>query len=46
MCGVTKLDRIMNEIIRGTAKVGEISKIVQESRLKWHELKQKASHGR
>ena len=36
MSGVTKLDRIRNEIIRGTTKVGEISKKVQESRLKWH----------
>ena len=29
-----KLDRITNERIRGTTKVGEISKKVQESRLK------------
>ena len=36
MSGVTKLDRIWNEIIRGTTKVGEISKKVQESRLKWY----------
>ena len=36
MGGVTKLDRIMNEIIRGTTKVGEISKKLQESRLKWY----------
>ena len=36
MSGVTKLDRIRNERIRGTTKVGEISKKVQESRLKWH----------
>ena len=36
MSGVTKLDRIRNEIIRGTTKVGEISKKVQESRLKWY----------
>ena len=36
MSGVTKLDRIRNEIIRGTTKVGEIAKKVQESRLKWH----------
>ena len=34
MSGVTKLDRIWNERIRGTTKVGEISKKVQESRLK------------
>ena len=36
MSGVTKLDRIMNEIITGTTKVGEISNKVQESRLKWY----------
>ena len=36
MSGVTKLYRIRNEIIRGTMKVGEISKKVQESRLKWY----------
>ena len=36
MRGVTKLDRISNERIRGTTKVGEISKKVQESRLKWY----------
>ena len=36
MSGVTKLDRIRNERIRGTMKVGEISKKVQESRLKWY----------
>ena len=35
MSGVTNLDRIRNEIIRGIAKVGEISKKVQESSLKW-----------
>ena len=32
MSGVTKLGRIRNERIRGTTKVGEISKKVQESR--------------
>ena len=36
MSGVTKIDRIGNERIRGTTKVGEISKKVQESRLKWY----------
>ena len=30
------MDRIRNERIRGTSKLGEISKKVQESRLKWH----------
>ena len=34
--GVTKLDRIRNVRIRGTTKVGEISRKVQESRLKWY----------
>ena len=36
MSGVTKLDRIGNERIRGTTKVEDISKKVQESRLKWY----------
>ena len=30
MCGVTKMDRIRNERIRGATKVGDISKKVQE----------------
>ncbi len=36
MCGVTKMDRIRNERIRGTVKVTEISKKVQERRLQWY----------
>ena len=36
MCRVTKLDNIRNERIRGTTKVGKITKKVQESRLKWY----------
>ena len=46
MSGVTKLDRIANERIRGTTKVGEISKKVQESRLKWyrHVLRREEKH--
>ena len=36
MCRVTKLDNIRNERIRGTTKVGEITKKVQERRLKWY----------
>ena len=36
MCAVTKLDKIRNERIRGTTKVGEITKKVQERRLKWY----------
>ena len=35
MYGVAKLDRISNDGIRGTTKVGEISKKVQDSR-KWY----------
>ena len=36
MCRVTKLENIRNERIRGTSKVGEITKKVQERRLKWY----------
>ena len=36
MCGVTNLDKIRNERIRGTTKAGEITKKVQERRLKWY----------
>ena len=36
MSGVTKLDRIKIETIIGTAKIGEMSKKVQESRLTWY----------
>ena len=34
MCGVTKLDKISNERIRGAMKVGEITKKLQERRSK------------
>ena len=36
MCGVTRLDKIRNERIRGTTKVGEMTKKIQERRLKWY----------
>ena len=36
MCGVTKLDRIRNERIRGAVMVTEISKKVQERRMQWY----------
>ncbi len=36
MCGIMMLDKIRNERIRGTTKVGEIAKKVQERRLKWY----------
>ena len=35
MCGVTKLDKIRNERIRGTTKVGEITKKVHEVEVVW-----------
>ena len=35
MCGDTMLDKMGNERIKGTAKVGEIAKKVQERRLTW-----------
>ena len=35
-CGVTRLDKIRKEKIRGTTKVGEISKKVQERRMRWY----------
>ena len=36
MCRVMKVDTIRNERIRRTTKVGEITKKVQERRLKWY----------
>ena len=36
MCGVTRRDKIRNEVIRGTSKVREISDKIQESRLRWY----------
>ena len=36
MCGVTKQDNIRKIIIKGTTKVGEIAKKVQERRLRWY----------
>ena len=38
MCRVTRLGKIRNERIRRTTKVGEITKKVQERRLKWYGL--------
>ena len=35
MSGVTRKDRIRNDYIRGTVKVGPIGKKIQESRLRW-----------
>ena len=45
MCGVTNLERIRNKRIRGTSKVEEISKKVQERRLKWYgHVKRREEH--
>lgn len=35
MCGLTRRDRVRNERIRGTVKVGPLGKKIQESRLRW-----------
>uniref|UniRef100_A0A8D8XLD5 Endonuclease-reverse transcriptase n=1 Tax=Cacopsylla melanoneura TaxID=428564 RepID=A0A8D8XLD5_9HEMI len=35
-CGVTRMDRIRNEVIRNKIKVTEVSKKIQERRLQWH----------
>ncbi|KAI5715080.1 hypothetical protein M8J77_010243 [Diaphorina citri] len=35
MSGVTRMDRIRNEYIRGSVKVGPIGKKIQESRMRW-----------
>ena len=36
MCGVTRRDKIRNEHIRGTTRVGQASKKITEKRLKWY----------
>ena len=36
LSGVTRRDRIPNKRIRGTVKVAELSKKVQEVRLRWY----------
>ena len=36
MSGVTRKDRIKNEVIRGTVKVTSVSKKKQEGRLRWY----------
>lgn len=35
-CGVTRLDRIRNEVIRKKIRVMEVSKKIQERRLQWY----------
>ena len=36
MCGVTRKDKIRNEHIRGTTRVGQASKKITERRLNWY----------
>ena len=36
MCGVTRMDRVKNEHVRGSVKVNEVSQKVQEARLGWY----------
>ena len=36
MSGVTRRDKVRNEYIRGSVKVTEVSKKVQEARLRWY----------
>ncbi|XP_064097689.1 uncharacterized protein LOC135209053 [Macrobrachium nipponense] len=36
-CGVTKIDRVKNERIRGTTQYAELSKKDQERRLQWYQ---------
>ncbi|KAL1457186.1 hypothetical protein WDU94_001844 [Cyamophila willieti] len=35
-CGVTRMDRIRNEVIRNRLKVTEVTKKIQERRLQWY----------
>lgn len=35
MCGVTRMNKVRNDFIRGTVKVSQINKKVQEGRLRW-----------
>ena len=46
MCGVTRRDRIRNEHIRGTVKVLEVSKKIQQRRLQWfgHVMRRQENH--
>ena len=36
MVGITRRDKIRNELVRGTVKVTEVSRKVQEKRLQWY----------
>ena len=35
-CGITEMDRLRNERIRATTRMGEIPKKVQERRFNWY----------
>ncbi|XP_059047380.1 uncharacterized protein LOC131842831 [Achroia grisella] len=36
MCGITRLDKIRNEYVRGSLAVRDIAEKMQESRLRWY----------
>ena len=46
-CGVTRRGKIRNDFIRGTVKVAEVSKKIQERRLQWfgHVMRREDGHG-
>ena len=35
-CGITRVDRVRNDHVRGTMKVGRISDKIKETRLRWY----------
>ena len=44
--GVTRMDKIRHEYIRGTAQVGKFGEITREARLRWYgHLRRKDDHG-
>jgi hypothetical protein len=46
MCGVTRVDRIRNEYIRGSLKVATVTKKIKSYRLSWygHVMRRDESH--
>jgi hypothetical protein len=43
-CGVTKLDRIRNEVTRTRIKVTKVSRKIHERRLQWYEHVERFIH--
>jgi hypothetical protein len=46
VCGVTRMDRIRNEYIRGSLKVAPVTKKIRSNRLAWygHVIRRDESH--